>query len=57
MTKYSAKVHITEDYDTGEMTILLQMFKDQKPDTAYVLDSVDVYEETKSRALWKAMEN
>lgn len=54
--KCSAEVYINEDYDTGETTITLTVFKNKELDTAYVLDSVVVYEKTRSRALWKATE-
>lgn len=55
--QYAAEVHINVDYDSGETTILLNVFKDQILDAVYVLDSVDVYEKTRSTTRRKAMEN
>lgn len=51
-----AEVHIVEDYDTGETTILLRVFNNQKLEAACVLDSLGVYEKTTSSTKWKAME-
>ena len=54
--QYVAEVHINVDYDSGETTILLNVFKDQILDAVYILDSVDVYEKTRSTTHRKAME-
>lgn len=54
--QHAAEVHINVDYDSGETTILLNVFKDQILDAVYVLDSVDVYEKTRSTTHRKAME-
>lgn len=51
-----AEVRVTEDFDTGETTMLLAVFYNQKLEAAYVLDSLAVYEKTKSTTIWKAME-
>ena len=54
--QYAAEVHINVDHNTGETTILLNVFKNQFLDAAYVLDFVDVYEKTRSTTHRKAME-
>lgn len=54
--KRSAEVHISENFDTGETTILLRVFNNQTLEAACVLDTVYVYENTTSTTHRKAME-
>lgn len=52
----SAEVHITEDLDTGEKTITLRVFRNLGVEAYYILDSVDVYEQTRSTTKRKTKE-
>lgn len=54
--KYSADVDITVNYDTGKTTIHLEVFNNKALVAGYVLDSIDIYENTSSTTHRKAME-
>lgn len=52
----SAEVHITEDFDTGEKTITLRIFRNLGVEAYYILDTLGVYEQTKRSTKWNTKE-
>lgn len=54
--RFFDEVNITEDYDIDERTILLHGSKNRKLETAYFLDDVQLYENTRSTTKRKATE-
>lgn len=55
-TQCSAEAHVYEDFDTGEKIITLRIFRNLGVEVYYVLDSLDVYENTRSNTKWEARE-